>query len=74
MTGQALEWWLKEQNKFDGSNVFTRNGDLIDWGVNGVTRPNQNQINSIIRDYQTYLVQEKISRRNRKRAKRILFT
>ena len=68
MIGFALEWWLRGKNKLNGATIFTRNDQLIEWNVNDVLRPNQNQINSIVSEYQTHLVQEKISRRSRKKA------
>jgi hypothetical protein len=55
---QALEWWLRGQNKFVGAKVNTQetspgSGQFVitQWDANGVAQPNDAAINQIISDY-----------------------
>lgn len=67
----ALEWWLRNQGKFDGAIVCTQedsiqneNGVFVGtgyftitkWVVDGVNQPTDDQVNQIIIDYQADLV------------------
>ena len=57
MKALALEWWLREQNKFNGAVVCTRqkkDGTFIitRWEVSGIDKPTDAQIDVIFSDYE----------------------
>ena len=70
----ALEWWLKSLGKFDGSVINTEqisNTDqfkITHWEVNDVLKPTDLEINTIIDDYNQYLIQDKLDKKNKKDA------
>ena len=51
----ALEWWLKEQDKFEGAKVCTKANLLTEWEVVGVAEPTDKQIEQIVTDYEAQL-------------------
>lgn len=65
--GKALEWWLRDQNKFDGARVETKDGVITSWDANGVTQPTDVEITTIITNYEASVVSEKDSKKQRKR-------
>ncbi len=75
----ALEWWLREQNKFEGAKVSTRQCnydpknlgatplfEITKWEVDGVVKPTDAQINQIIIDYGASLVVSEQEKKDKK--------
>lgn len=52
----ALEWWLKSQDKLEGSSVCTKGNVLTKWEVDGVDQPDNDEIASIVSQYDASLV------------------
>ena len=70
---EALETWLRAQNKFDGAKVRTSldaNGEYIitAWDVPGVAKPTEQEIQQIVSQADQDKASEKTSRKNRKKA------
>ena len=53
--GIALEWWLREQDKFEGAKVCTKASLLTKWEVVGIAEPTDKQIEQIVTDYEAQL-------------------
>lgn len=52
----ALQWYLRKQGKFDGASIRTRQKDdgsfeLFEWKVEGMEKPTENEIKSIMVQY-----------------------
>ena len=72
----AIEWWLRDQNKWEGSDIRTKmEGDdhvIGYWSANGVPEPTPAELEDIIDDYEQYLAdleQEKIDSKNKTKQK-----
>ena len=52
----ALQWYLQKQGKFDGASIRTRQlatgeFELFEWKVEGMEKPTENEIKSIMVQY-----------------------
>ena len=70
---EAVETWLRAQNKFDGAKVSTSldaNGKYVitSWDVPGVAKPTEQDLQQIISQTDQDKASEKTSRKNRKKA------
>lgn len=57
----AIEWWLKNQNKFNGASVRTQETspgsgefEITEWVVAGVAQPSNTEIIQIIAEYEIH--------------------
>jgi len=48
----ALEWWLKEQDKWVKPNIRTVENELTVWEVEGVKKPTLKEQAQIVADYE----------------------
>ena len=66
----ALEWWLKEQGAWEGAKVITKSEGneyvLGYWKVTGVPRPTDPEIQVILDDYEQYLSDKQIEKKEAK--------
>ena len=67
-TALAIEWKLKQLGKFEGAKINTYENVLTNWDVKDFARPDDSTIEIWKAEYQTYLANEKIARKNRKKA------
>lgn|SRR3990167_3765634 len=56
----AIEWWLREQDKFEGVKINTKQlpdgkYDVTNWEVIGIQKPTDVELEVIINDYEQYL-------------------
>ena len=70
-SASALEWWLRSQGKFEGAAVSTqetkqgsREFEITHWAVSGVEKPTDEQVETIIDEYNDFLVTDKQSKSN----------
>lgn len=61
----AIEWWLTNQGKFQGSSISTKESPegsnrfiITQWNVPGVNQPTDKEIEQIIEDYNVYINQK----------------
>lgn len=63
----AIEYKLKQLNKFDGAKVSTLEGAIISWDANGEPQPDQATLDSWVAEYQEAIPVENNAKKGRKR-------
>lgn len=63
----AIEFKLKQLNKFDGAKIRTEEGIITSWDANGEPQPDQATLDAWVAEYEAYIPTEKTARHGRKR-------
>lgn len=63
----AIEYKLKQLNKFDGAKVRTEEGVITSWDANGEPQPDQATLDSWVAEYQASIPVENNAKKGRKR-------
>ena len=62
-SAEALEWWLRQQGKWEHATVRTEmirgEWEITTWGVKDVKKPTDVEVLQIISDYNTIAIKKK---------------